>query len=106
MKIKLTKAVRDFGGSPFPKGSIFEARDAPDGMLEVVGAQNLPLYPHEWELVLTRISSGCLTGSASAGAAGKGWHPSMTGPVIYTSVDLYCWVQGDCALPQIWRSIW
>ena len=22
-------------------------------MLEVVGAQNLPLYPHEWEIVLT-----------------------------------------------------
>jgi hypothetical protein len=48
LKIKLTKAVRDFGGSPFPKGSIFEARVAPDGMLlEVVGAQKLPLYPHE-----------------------------------------------------------
>jgi hypothetical protein len=53
MKIKLTKTVRDFGGSPYPKGSILEARVAPDGMLEVVGAQHLPLYPHEWELVIT-----------------------------------------------------
>ena len=53
MKIKLTKTMRDFGGSPFPKGSELEARIARDGMLEVVGAQHLPLYPHEWELVLT-----------------------------------------------------
>ena len=53
LRIKLTKAVRDFSGSPYPKGSVLEARIAPDGMLEVVGAQNLPLYPHEWELVLT-----------------------------------------------------
>ena len=53
MKIKLTKTVRDFSGSPYPKGSVLEARIAPDGMLEVVGAQNLPLYPHEWEIVLT-----------------------------------------------------
>jgi hypothetical protein len=30
-----------------------EARVALDGMLEVAGAQNLPLHPHEWELVLT-----------------------------------------------------
>ncbi len=53
LRIKLTKAVRDFSGSPYPKGSVLEVRIAPDGMLEVVGAQNLPLYPHEWELVLT-----------------------------------------------------
>lgn len=53
MKIKLTKTVRDFSGSPYPKGSVLEARIAPDGMLEVVGAQNLPLYPHEWEIILT-----------------------------------------------------
>jgi hypothetical protein len=53
MRIKLTKTVRDFGGSPFPKGTVLEARIARDGLLEVVGAQHLPLYPHEWELVLT-----------------------------------------------------
>ena len=53
MKIRLTKTVRDFGGSPYPKGSVLETRVARDGMLEVVGAQHLPLYPHEWELVLT-----------------------------------------------------
>ncbi len=53
LKIKLTQSVRDFSGSPFPKGSIFEATIARDGLLEVVGAQNLPLYPHEWELVVT-----------------------------------------------------
>jgi hypothetical protein len=53
LRIKLTKTVRDFGGSPFPKGSILEARIARDGLLEVVGAQHLPLYPHEWEPVLT-----------------------------------------------------
>jgi hypothetical protein len=35
------------------KGSVLKARIARDGMLEVVGAQHLPLYPHEWELVLT-----------------------------------------------------
>ncbi len=53
MKVKLTKTVRDFSGSPYPKGSVLKARIARDGMIEVVGAQNLPLYPHEWELVLT-----------------------------------------------------
>jgi hypothetical protein len=53
LKIKLTKTVRDFDGSPFAKGSVLKARIARDGMLEVVGAQHLPLYPHEWELVLT-----------------------------------------------------
>jgi hypothetical protein len=53
MKIKLTTPVRNFSGSPFPKGSVLEARIARDGMLEVVGTQNLPLYPHEWTLVLT-----------------------------------------------------
>jgi hypothetical protein len=52
-KIKLTREVRDFSGSPFPKGSVLEARVAPDGMLEVAGAQHLPLLPYEWELVLT-----------------------------------------------------
>ncbi len=53
MRIKLTTNVLDFSGSPFPKGSVLEARIARDGMLEVVGAQNLPLYPQEWTLVLT-----------------------------------------------------
>jgi hypothetical protein len=53
LKIRLTKTVRDFDGSPFAKGSVLKARIARDGMLEVVGAQHLPLYPHEWELVLT-----------------------------------------------------
>jgi hypothetical protein len=53
LKIRLTKTVRDFGGSPYPKGSVLEARVARDGTMEVVGAQHLPLYPHEWELVLT-----------------------------------------------------
>jgi hypothetical protein len=53
LKIKLTKTVRDFSGSPYPKGSVLEARIAGDGVLEVAGAQHLPLNPHEWELVLT-----------------------------------------------------
>ena len=53
MKIRLTKTVRDFSGSPYPKGSVLETRIAPDGKLEVAGAQHLPLYPHEWEPVLT-----------------------------------------------------
>jgi hypothetical protein len=53
LKIRLTKTVRDFAGSPFAKGSVLKARIARDGMLEVVGAQHLPLYPREWELVLT-----------------------------------------------------
>jgi hypothetical protein len=53
LKIRLTRTVRDFGGSPYPKGSVLEARVALDGKLEVVGAQHLPLYPHEWEPVLT-----------------------------------------------------
>ncbi len=53
LKIRLTRAVRDFGGSSFPKGSVLKAQIARDGMLEVVGAQHLPLYPREWELVLT-----------------------------------------------------
>lgn len=53
MKVKLATPVRDFSGSPYPKGSVLEARIARDGMLEVVGTQNLPLYPHEWTLVLT-----------------------------------------------------
>jgi hypothetical protein len=54
LKIKLTKTVRDFSGSPYPKGSVLEARIARDGRLEVAGAQHLPLHPHEWELVLTK----------------------------------------------------
>ena len=53
LKIRPTKTVRDFAGSPFAKGSVLKARIARDGMLEVVGAQHLPLYPREWELVLT-----------------------------------------------------
>lgn len=32
---------------------MLEARMAPDGALEVVGAQHLSLRPHEWSLVLT-----------------------------------------------------
>ena len=53
MKVRLAKTLRDFSGSPYPKGSVLETRIAPDGKLEVAGAQHLPLYPHEWELVLT-----------------------------------------------------
>ncbi len=53
LKIKLTKTVRDFSGSPYPKGSVLEARISRDGMLEVAGAQHMPLRSHEWELVLT-----------------------------------------------------
>ena len=53
MRIKLTKTLRDLSGSSYPRGSELEARMAPDGKLEVIGAQNLPLYPHEWVLVLT-----------------------------------------------------
>lgn len=53
MRIELTQNVLDFSGSPFPKGSVLEARIARDGVLEVVGAQHLPLHPHEWTLVLT-----------------------------------------------------
>ncbi len=53
LKIKLTRTVRGFSGSPYPKGSVLEVRIARDGMLEVAGAQHLPLHPHEWELVLT-----------------------------------------------------
>ena len=53
LTIRLTKMVRDFGGSPFAKGSVLKARIARDGVLEVLGVQHLPLYPHEWELVLT-----------------------------------------------------
>jgi hypothetical protein len=53
MEIKLTQNVLDFSGSPFPKESVLEGRIARDGMLEMVGAQHLPLYPHEWTLVLT-----------------------------------------------------
>jgi hypothetical protein len=52
-RIKLTKTVRDFSGSPFPKGSVLKAQMAPNGKLEVDGAQQLTLYPHEWEPVLT-----------------------------------------------------
>ena len=32
---------------------MLEARMAPVGALGVVGAQHLPLRPHEWSLVLT-----------------------------------------------------
>jgi hypothetical protein len=53
LKIKLTRTVRDFSGSPYPKGSVLEARISSDGVLEVAGAQHLPLRSHEWELVLT-----------------------------------------------------
>jgi hypothetical protein len=53
LKIKLTKTVRDFSGSPYPKGTELRARVVLDGRLEVAGAQHLLLYPHEWELVLT-----------------------------------------------------
>jgi hypothetical protein len=60
LKIRLTKSVRDFSGSPFPKGSVLKARVARDGKLEVIGAQHLPLYPHEWELVMTDEDLGRL----------------------------------------------
>ena len=53
MKVPITMTVRDFSGSPYPKGSVFEAHIAPNGALEVVGAQHLPLRSHEWSLVLT-----------------------------------------------------
>ncbi|MDQ3965899.1 MAG: hypothetical protein M3246_05520 [Actinomycetota bacterium] len=53
MKIRLTKTVRDFGGSPYPKGTVLEARIALDGALMVVGAQHMPLSFDEWETVLT-----------------------------------------------------
>ncbi len=52
MKVQLTMTVRDFSGSPYPKGSVLEACIAPNGALEVVGAQHLPLRLHEWSLVL------------------------------------------------------
>lgn len=47
MKVKLTTTVRDFSGSPYPKGSVLEVRIAPGETLEVVGFQHLPLQPHE-----------------------------------------------------------
>lgn len=53
MKVQLTMTVRDFSGSPYPKVSVLEAHIAPNGALEVVGAQHLPLRPHEWSPVLT-----------------------------------------------------
>jgi hypothetical protein len=53
MKVKPTTNVHDFSGSLYPRGSVLEARMASDGALEVVGAQHLPLRPHEWSLVLT-----------------------------------------------------
>ncbi len=53
MKVKLTTTVRDFSGSPFPKGSVLEAHIAPSEALEVVGAQHMPLRSHQWSLVLT-----------------------------------------------------
>ena len=53
MKVKLPTTVRDFSGSPYPKGSVLEARMIPNGALEVVGAQHLPLSLNEWTLVLT-----------------------------------------------------
>ena len=53
MKVKLTKTVRDFSGSPYPKGSILEAKIESDGMIKVVGAQHLPLKSNEWETTLT-----------------------------------------------------
>ncbi len=54
MKIKLTKTVRDFSGSPYPKGTVLEARILPEGVrIEVVGAQHLPLNPDQWETMMT-----------------------------------------------------
>ncbi len=52
-RIKLTKTVRDFSGSPFPKGSVLKAQISAEGKLQVDGAQQLTLQPHEWEPVLT-----------------------------------------------------
>lgn len=48
MKVKLTTTVRDFSGSPYPKGSVLEVRIAPGETLEVVSVQHLPLQPHEF----------------------------------------------------------
>lgn len=54
MTIKLTKTLRDFSGSPCPKGTVLEARIGPEGIrIEVVGAQYLPLNPAEWETMMT-----------------------------------------------------
>jgi hypothetical protein len=54
MKIKLTKTVRDFSGSPYPKGTVLEARIGPEGVrIEVVGAQHLPLNPEEWKAIMS-----------------------------------------------------
>jgi hypothetical protein len=33
MKVKLTKTVRDFSGSPYPKGSVLKAKIEPAGMI-------------------------------------------------------------------------
>ncbi len=37
LKIKLTRTVRDFSGSPYSRGSVLRAWIARDGMLEVAG---------------------------------------------------------------------
>lgn len=42
----LTKTVPDFSGSPYPKGTVLEARIGPEDVrIEVVGAQYLTLNP-------------------------------------------------------------
>ena len=33
MKVKLTKTVHDFSGSPYPKGSVLKAKSEPAGMI-------------------------------------------------------------------------
>ncbi len=53
LKVRLIETVRDFSGNLYQKGTVLEARVAPDGVLEVVGIQYLPLCSDEWELVLT-----------------------------------------------------
>ena len=50
----LTKTVRDFSGSPYPKRTVLEARIGPEDVrIEVVGAQYLPLNPDEWETMMS-----------------------------------------------------
>lgn len=45
--------VRDSSDRPCPMDSVFEARVASNQALEVLGAQHLPLRPHEWSLAPT-----------------------------------------------------
>jgi hypothetical protein len=47
MKVKLTKTVRDFSGSPYPKGSVLK-EDRTRRYDNVLGTQRLPLEIDEW----------------------------------------------------------